>query len=198
MKKFQSESLIIAFCRAYRFPLNVKSTVMQLHRFIQKEIALDEVHMVYLALFLGIKIEEIQDSMLDKLEIFFVSKMNRKELFEKEVLLAGKLDYNFVFENVYVKAYGLMVRLSESNLIEIKTGDFETVEKMIDKALCTNYSSIQDVVLFGVAKYYKLNWEKMCDEYGGVLDNLNAIDTEYNTINLLSKEECLMPETPEK
>ncbi|OQS55468.1 hypothetical protein EHP00_1199 [Ecytonucleospora hepatopenaei] len=186
LKEFYS-AFCIYFCKSHKLPSNVKSTVLQLLTIIDsynknilklskeengeieeitkkkhKESAIENPH--FLAIFMGAKAEEIQENMIDKIEKYTKTTINKKTLIKNELAIANHINFNFVFMDVYAAAFGMCVELSEKEEISEEKEKFRKIEENLDKALCTEYSSLKVVVFTAINMTYNLKSE-ICENY---------------------------------
>lgn len=165
----------INFCKAFGFPLNVKSTILQILNILLKT---DMENKHFLAIFLGAKIEEIQENMISKMESYFKTKINTKELINNEMQFVSDTNFNFVFTDVYSATFGLCVELNEENLIELDAVNFSKIEQYIDICLQKEYKNIKTIVFTAINAHFQLKnelFEKYKVEEEDVLNLQNQI-----------------------
>ena len=182
-----SFSYILQFCTLFKFPSNVKNTSLQLLHIINKNRTLFK-NSHLLALFLGAKIEEIQENMIDKFIKFNKNKIDeniKESLIKDEMILVKLINFNFTFNDVYLCTYSLCVELNEKGIIKYKDTQFNEIEKILDLMLCTDYKDIKTIVASAINKYYRVTVEEISQE------EINKQKEKMKRVKIISREAIL-------
>lgn len=189
---YETESFILNFCKAFKLPTNVSSTALQLYHAIKNKLDIDRFTIKYTVLFLGIKIEEIQEPTIPKLKKFYSQNLNMDLVLAKEIEIVQFLNYELVFKDVYMGMYGLLIELAEKECIKIDERDLTMAKRTLDLAMCLDYKNIKHAILASVFERFPLTDAKkkeIAEENNTVYEEVIELQKELTKVKILEKTE---------
>lgn len=127
--------MLVELTRKLNLPLAVRCTSILLYNRIRDKLALGDQQLAHLSLFMGCKFEDVHGHLERLLASAGCRGGDIERLVESEIAAFEHIGFDFSYPNLYVKAQGLRLLLSERGATVSSTWEDDCAA--IDRALCS-------------------------------------------------------------